>query len=159
MRASKTSTQILKFINYANLWQFIQNQRKNATSLFLGRFWFCLVLSDRAWWGLQNCYTEFEIHYVCTFMQNLCKFIQNQWKMPRLLYSEITTDLHFRRGHIFLSIYLSINQDVFMFGLNSDLFKSPSIILLIYPLINLSVYLSIQPTARTGNCNFAIVLI
>ena len=25
---------------------------------------------------------------------------QNQWKMPPLLYSEITTDLHFRRGRI-----------------------------------------------------------
>ena len=31
---------------------------------------------------------------------NLCTFIQNQWKMPPLLYSEITTDLHLRRGHI-----------------------------------------------------------
>ena len=33
---------------------------KNATSLsFLGQFWFCLFLSDRAWCGLQNFYTEF----------------------------------------------------------------------------------------------------
>ena len=34
------------------------------------------VLSDRAWCGLQNFYTEL-INYA-----NLFKFIQNQWKMP-----------------------------------------------------------------------------
>ena len=32
---------------------------KNATSLFLSRFLIMFVLSDRAWWGLQNLYTEF----------------------------------------------------------------------------------------------------
>ena len=104
MGASKFLHRILKFINYANLCKFIQNQQKNATSIFLGRFWFCLfyliglgggfkastqnslimqiyanlfkinekcyfssiswpililfVLSDRAWWGLRNFYTE-----------------------------------------------------------------------------------------------------
>ena len=54
------------------------------------------VLSDRAWWGLQN------LHRIVKFINyaNLCKFIQNQWKMPPLLYSEITTDLHLRRGRI-----------------------------------------------------------
>ena len=106
--------------------QIYSKSMKNATSLsFLGRFWL-FVLSDRAWCGLQNFYTEFwnslimqiysismknatslsflgrfwfslfyliglgagfktstknfEIHYA-----NLCKFIQNQWKMPPLL--------------------------------------------------------------------------
>ena len=39
--------------------KFIQNQWQKATSLFLGRFWFCLFLSNRAWCGLQNFYTEF----------------------------------------------------------------------------------------------------
>ena len=38
--------------------QIYSKSMKNATSLsFLGRFWF--VLSDRAWCGLQNFYTEF----------------------------------------------------------------------------------------------------
>ena len=36
------------------------------------------VLSDRAWCGLQNLYTEF---WNSLIMHNLCKFIQNQWKM------------------------------------------------------------------------------
>ena len=56
------------------------------------------VLSDRAWWGLRKFYTDIVkfINYA-----NLCKFIQNQWKMPPLLYSEITTDLHLRRGRIY----------------------------------------------------------
>ena len=36
------------------------------------------VLSDRAWCGLQNFYTEFWIYINYA---NLCKFIQNQWKM------------------------------------------------------------------------------
>ena len=42
---------------------------------FLGRILF--VLSDRAWCGLQNVYRILKlINYA-----NLCKFIQNQWKM------------------------------------------------------------------------------
>ena len=39
--------------------QIYSKSMKNATSLsFLGRFWL-FGLSDRAWWGLQNFYTEF----------------------------------------------------------------------------------------------------
>ena len=116
--------------NFYRIWnslimQIYSKSTKNATSLFLGRFQFCLfyliglgggfytefwnslimqiyanlfkinkkcyfsiswpililfVLSDRAWWGLQNFYTEL-INYA-----NLCKFIQNQWKMLLLYF-------------------------------------------------------------------------
>ena len=79
---------------YANLFKI----NKNATSpLFLGAILILFVLSDRAWWGASKL-----LHRIVKFINyaNLCKFIQNQWKMPPLLYSEITTDLHFRRGRI-----------------------------------------------------------
>ena len=59
MRASKLLHRILKFINYANLCKFIQNRRK---MLLLCHFLADLILfalSDRAWCGLQNFYTEF----------------------------------------------------------------------------------------------------
>ena len=114
--ASKLLHWIVKFINYANLCKFIQNQWKNATSpLFRSGFWFCLfyliwlgggfktstqgqIYSKSklllyfaadfdsvcfiwyGWVGLQNWIVKF-INYA-----NLCKFIQNQWKMLHLLY-------------------------------------------------------------------------
>ena len=77
----KTCTQNL--INYANLCKFIQNQRKMLQVSFSSISWPILilfVLSDRAWWGLQNFYTEL-INYA-----NLCKWIQNQWKMLLLYF-------------------------------------------------------------------------
>ena len=55
----KISTQNLKFINYANLCIFIQKQQKMLLLYkFHSGFWELFVLSDRAWWGLRNCYTE-----------------------------------------------------------------------------------------------------
>ena len=63
MGASKLLHRILKFINYANLCKFIQiysKSTKNATSLlFSWPILILFVLSDRAWWGLRNFYTEF----------------------------------------------------------------------------------------------------
>ena len=47
---------------------------KFASSLsFLGRFWFCFVLSDRAWCGLQNFYTEFWNSLIMQIYANLFK--------------------------------------------------------------------------------------
>ena len=149
MRASKLLPRILKFVNYANLCTFIPNQWKMLLSViswpililfvlsdrawcglqnFYTEFWNSLimqiyanlfkinekgyfsviswpiwilfVLSDRAWCGLQNFYTEFwnsKINYA-----NLCKilFKINEKCHLSSLYSEITTDLHLRRGRI-----------------------------------------------------------
>ena len=77
--------------------QIYSKSMKNATSLsFLGRFWFRLFYLI----GLVR--ASKLLHRILKFINyaNLCTFIQNQWKMPPLLYSEITTDLHLRRGHI-----------------------------------------------------------
>ena len=77
MRASKLLHRILKFMNYANLCKFIQNQWKILSSLsFLGRFWFCLFLSDRAWCRLQNFYTEFWNSLIMQIYANLFKINQ-----------------------------------------------------------------------------------
>ena len=66
---------------YANLFKI----KKNATALsFLGRFWFCLFYLIGLGAGFKTATQNFEIHNYA----NLCKFIQNQWKMPPLLYSE-----------------------------------------------------------------------
>ena len=70
-------TSILKFINYANLCKFIQNHRKNATSLFLGRFWFCLVHLIGHGGGFKTSTQNFEIHYLCKFMQIYSKSTKN----------------------------------------------------------------------------------
>ena len=52
----------------------VRASTKNATSpLFLGRFWFCFVLSDRAWCGLQNFYTEFWNILIMQIYANLFK--------------------------------------------------------------------------------------
>ena len=57
--------------------QIYSKSIKNATSLsFLGRFWFCLFLSDRAWCGLQNFYTEFWNSLIMHIYANL--FIINE---------------------------------------------------------------------------------
>ena len=80
--ASKLLHRILKFINYANLCKFIQNQWKNATSLFLGRFWFCLIYLIGLGGGFKTSTQNFEINYA-----NLCKFIQNQRKMLLLYFT------------------------------------------------------------------------
>ena len=81
MRASKLLHRILTLINYANLFKI------NAKCHFSVISWPILilfVLSDRAWWGLQNFYTEFWNSLIMqVYMQiyskstkNLCKFIQ-----------------------------------------------------------------------------------
>ena len=50
---------------------------KFASSLsFLGRFWFCLFYLIGLGAGFKTSTQKFEINYA-----NLCKFIQNQWKM------------------------------------------------------------------------------
>ena len=53
--------------------QIYSKSMKNATSLFLGRFWFCLFLSDRAWSGLQNFFTEFWNSLIMQIYANLFK--------------------------------------------------------------------------------------
>ena len=54
--------------------QIYSKLTKNATSpLFLGRFWLCLFLSDRAWCGLQNFYTEFWNSLIMQIYANLFK--------------------------------------------------------------------------------------
>ena len=51
---------------------YSKSTKKNAT-LFLGRFWFLFVLSDRAWCGLQNSYTEFWNSLIMQIYANLFK--------------------------------------------------------------------------------------
>ena len=72
MRATKLLDRILKFINYANLCKFIQNQWK---MLLLCHFLadFDSVLSDRAWCGLRNLYTEFWNSLIMQIYANLFK--------------------------------------------------------------------------------------
>ena len=126
----KTSTQNFEILLimqiYANWFKI--NEKCYMYFSISQRILILFVLSDRAWWGLQNFYTEFWqiyskstknahsgfwcfiwglgasklLHRIVKFINyaNLCKFIQNQWKMPPLLYSEITTDLHLRQGRI-----------------------------------------------------------
>ena len=69
MRASKLLHRILKFINYANLFKI--NEKCyfviSWPSLIL------LVLSDRAWPGLQNFYTEFWNSLIMQIYANLFK--------------------------------------------------------------------------------------
>ena len=55
--------------------QIYSKSTKNATSLFLGRFWFYLFYLIGLGGGFKTS-QNFEIHYLC----NLCKFIQNQRK-------------------------------------------------------------------------------
>ena len=71
MGASKLLHRILKLINYANLCKFIQNQQKMLLLYFLADL-ILFVLSDRAWWGLQNFYTQFSL-----FMQIYSKSTKN----------------------------------------------------------------------------------
>ena len=73
-RASKFVHRILKFINYANLCIFIQNQLKllpyfSISQRILIRF----VLSDRAWLGLRNFYTELWNALIMQIHANLFK--------------------------------------------------------------------------------------
>ena len=63
MGASKLLHGILKFINYANLCKFIQ-KKKNATSLFLGRFLFCLFYLIGLGGGFKTSTQNFENHSV-----------------------------------------------------------------------------------------------
>ena len=70
MRASKLLHRILKFINYANLFKI---NEKCYFSVISWPILILFVLSDRAWCGLQNFYTEF---WNLLIMQ----FIQNHWK-------------------------------------------------------------------------------
>ena len=71
----KTSTQNFEIqFNYANLCKFIQNQLKKC--YFSGISWPILilfVLSDRAWCGLQNFYTEFWNSLIMQIYANLFK--------------------------------------------------------------------------------------
>ena len=54
--------------------QINSKSTKNATSpLFLGRFQFCLFLSDRTGWGLQKFYTEFWNSLIMQIYANLFK--------------------------------------------------------------------------------------
>ena len=71
MGASKLLHRILKFINYANLCKFKINKK-----CYFSISWAILilfVLSDRAWWGLQNFYTEFWNSLVMQIYANLFK--------------------------------------------------------------------------------------
>ena len=70
MRASKLLHRILKLINYANVCKFIQNQRKMLLLYFLADF-DSVCLSDRAWWGLKNFYTEFWNSLIMQIYANL----------------------------------------------------------------------------------------
>ena len=68
---------------YTEFWnsfimQIYSKSMKNATSLsFLGRFWFCLFYLIGLGAGFKL------LHRILKFINyaNLCKFIQNQWKM------------------------------------------------------------------------------
>ena len=68
MGASKLLHRIVKFINYANLCKFIQNQRKMLFLYFLADF-DCLFYLI----GLQNFYTEFWNSLIMLIFANLFK--------------------------------------------------------------------------------------
>ena len=68
----KTSTQNFEIHYLCKFIQIYSKSMKNATSLFLGRFWL-FVLSDRAWWGLQNFYTVFWNSLIMQIYANLFK--------------------------------------------------------------------------------------
>ena len=72
MGASKLLHRILKLINYANLCKFIQINEKCYFSI-LQQILILFVLSDRAWWGLQNFYTEFWNSIIMQIYANLFK--------------------------------------------------------------------------------------
>ena len=78
MQVSKLLHKILKFINYANVCKFIQNQWRMATSLsFLGRFWFCLFYLIGLGAGFKTSTQNFEINLLCKFMQIYSKSMKN----------------------------------------------------------------------------------
>ena len=59
---------------YANLFKI----NENATSLsFLGRFWFCLFYLIGLGAGFKTSTQNFEIHYLCKFMQIYSKSMKN----------------------------------------------------------------------------------
>ena len=69
---------ILKFINYANLCKFIQNQWKMLLLChFLGRFWFCLFYLIGLGAGFKTSTQNFEINLLCKFMQIYSKSMKN----------------------------------------------------------------------------------
>ena len=72
VRASKR-LQNLKFINHANLCKFIQNQWKMLLLVISWPILILFVLSDRAWCGLQNFYTEFWNSLIMQIYANLFK--------------------------------------------------------------------------------------
>ena len=69
MRASKLLHRILKFIIYANLFKI----NKNCYFSISQRILILFVLSDRAWWGLQNFYTELWNSLIMQIYANLFK--------------------------------------------------------------------------------------
>ena len=68
----KTSTQNFE-IHYANLCKFIQNQWKCYFSVISWPIFIMFVLSNRAWCGLQNFYTEFWNSLIMQMYANLFK--------------------------------------------------------------------------------------
>ena len=80
--ASKFLHWIVKFINYANVCKFIQNQWKMQHLYFAADFdSVCFI-----WYGWVG--ASKLLHWIVKFINyaNLCKFIQNQWKMLLFLY-------------------------------------------------------------------------
>ena len=72
MRTSKLLHRILKFINYANLCKFKINE-KCYFSVISWPILILFVLSDRAWWGLRNFYTELWNSLIMQIYANLIK--------------------------------------------------------------------------------------
>ena len=68
---------ILKFINYANLCKFIQNQQKMLLFCHFLADLILYVLSDRAWCGLQNFYTEIWKSLIMQIYANFFKSMKN----------------------------------------------------------------------------------
>ena len=55
----------------------VRSSTKNATSLFLGRFWFCLFYLIGLGAGFETFTQNFEIHWLCKFMQTFSKSMKN----------------------------------------------------------------------------------
>ena len=72
----KTSTQNLKFYNYANLCTNLFKINEKCYFSISQRILILFVLSDRAWWGLRNFYTELWNSLIMQIYANL--FMQNQ---------------------------------------------------------------------------------
>ena len=102
MRALKLLHRILKFINYAN---FFKINEKCYFSVISWPILILFVLSDRAWCGLQNFYTEFRNSLIMQIYANL-------FKINEKCYFVISWPI---QNSLIMQIYSKINEKCYMY--------------------------------------------